>query len=128
MKNILRLASLAAAVVGTLVLLYSGTAAAGNALCPANAPPQIKNSEVCQDQGDPIAGPGGLISDITSIVSIVAGIVAVVMIMYGGYLYMTAAGDSNKIQEAKKTIMWSFVGLIVIVLARSIIVFVISKL
>jgi hypothetical protein len=128
MKQRLRRYILGLGVVATLVLGSAGTAMAGNALCPANAPAAVKNSEVCKDQGDPVAGPGGLISDVTTLISVVAGIVAVVMIMYGGYLYITSSGDSNKIGEAKKTIMWSFVGLVVIVVARSIIVFVVNRL
>lgn len=128
MKKFIRQAMLTMGVLASVLLFGVGTASAGNALCPANAPQQVKDSEVCKDQGDPVAGPGGLISDITTIVSVVAGIVAVVMVMYGGYLYITSAGDSNKIQEAKKTLAWSFIGLVVIVLARSIIVFVIGRL
>ena len=114
-------------LVGLICLGSVGSVLAGNQLCPANAPPEIKNSEVCKNQGDPIAGPGGLITDVTNVVSVVAGIVAVVMIMYGGYKFVTSAGDSGKVQEAKKTIMWSVIGLIVIVLARSIIVFVLNR-
>lgn len=108
-------------------LLCSGNVLAGNQLCPDNAPAEIKNSEVCKDQADPIAGPGGLISDITNVVAIFAGIAAVVMIMVGGYKFITSTGDSSKVQDAKKTIMWSVVGLVVIVLARSIIIFVLEK-
>lgn len=107
--------------------MHSGTVLAGNQLCPPNAPPEIRNSEVCQNQNDPIAGPGGLVNDITKVVSVLAGIAAVVMIMVGGFKYITSSGDSGKIQEAKKTILWSAIGLVVIVLARSIILFVLAK-
>lgn len=114
-------------VVDLMLVLHMGTAAAGNQLCPANAPPEIQNSEVCKNQSDPISGTGGLLNDVTAVVSIVAGIAAVVMIMVGGYKYITSGGDSSKVQEAKKTIMWSLIGLVVIILARSIILFVLSK-
>lgn len=127
MGNILKKVFYGLGAVCVICSIYVGSAMAANQLCPPNAPPQIQNSEVCRDQGDPIAGPGGLLSDITQVVSIVAGIVAVVMVMVGGYKYITSAGDSSKVQEAKKTIMWSLIGLVVIVLARSIILFVISK-
>lgn len=115
-------------LIGVIVGLGVGSAAAANnQLCPANAPPAVLASEVCKNQTDPIAGPGGIVADVTAIVAIAAGIIAVVMIMYGGFQYITAGGDSGKIQEAKKTILWSVVGLVVIVLARSIIMFVINR-
>ena len=41
----------------------------------------------------------------------VATILAIVMIMYGGFRWVTAAGDSGKIGEAKKTIAGAVVGL-----------------
>ncbi len=127
MKQIFKKILYGMGVVGLVCAINVGSAAAGNQLCPANAPPEIRNSEVCRDQNDPFAGPGGLLSDITNVVSIVAGIAAVVMVMVGGYKYVTSTGDSSKVQEAKKTVMWSLIGLVVIVLARSIILFVLSK-
>ncbi|MDD4995235.1 MAG: pilin [Patescibacteria group bacterium] len=42
----------------------------------------------------------------------VAVIVAIVMIMYGGFRWVTAAGDSGKISEAKKTMVGAVVGLV----------------
>lgn len=125
MKKITRQLYLGLGLIAAFFVMQTGVALAGdNVLCPPNAP----RSEVCANQDDPIAGDDGLIYDAVQIISIVAGIVAVVMIMYSGYLYIAAGGDNNKIQEAKKTLTWSVVGLIVIVLARSIILFVISKL
>lgn len=124
-KKIAQQLSLVLALIGVFFVVQTGVAVAGdNVLCPPNAP----RSEVCAEQGDPIAGSNGLIYDAVQLVSVVAGIVAVVMIMYSGFLYITAGGDNNKVQEAKKTLTWSVIGLIVVVLARSIILFVISKL
>ncbi len=114
-------------LIVVICLLHTGAALAGNQLCPANAPPEIQASEVCRNQSDPFAGPGGLINDVTNVVTVVAGIAAVVMIMVGGFKYITSGGESSKIQEAKKTIMWSAIGLVVIVLARSIILFVLAR-
>ena len=41
-----------------------------------------------------------------------ATILAIVMIMYGGFRWITAAGDAGKIGEAKKTIVGAVIGLI----------------
>jgi hypothetical protein len=128
MSEILRRVGYALGLVTILCCINVGTVAAGNALCSPQAPPEVLASEVCQTSGDPIAGPGGLINDITQLVSVVAGIAAVIMIMVGGFMYITSGGDSGKIQEAKKTLTWSFIGLVVIVLARTIILFVVNRL
>lgn len=125
-------------VLAAVFVFIPATSYAGNALCDAdlnNLPPgvdratvvKLQQSEACKDQGNFIAGPGGLISDITNVVAIFAGIAAVVMIMVGGYKFITSGGESGKVQEAKKTITWSVIGLVVIVLARSIIIFVLEK-
>lgn len=135
MKKLLKIIS---GIVIVLVLAVPAVVQAGaqrNQLCPDVKPPdmsqdafdKIRASEACAFQYDPIAGPGGLISDVTNIVAVAAGIAAVVMIMVGGYKFITSTGDSSKVQEAKKTIMWSVIGLVVIVLARSIIVFVLER-
>jgi len=39
-------------------------------------------------------------------------VVAVVMVIYGGYMYMFAAGDSGKIKQAQGTITWAIIGLV----------------
>ncbi len=129
MKSIMRRLSYGLGLVALVLFLGMGNAlAATNVLCPDDAPPEIRNSEVCQRQTrDPITGPGGVVSDVTTLISVVAGIAAVIMLIYGGFTYITSGGDSNKIQDAKKIITWSIVGLLVIVLARSIIVFVINR-
>jgi hypothetical protein len=52
------------------------------------------------------------------------GVLAVIMILYGAVQYATAYGDDAKAETAKKTIMWSIIGLFVLVLARTIVIIV----
>lgn len=49
------------------------------------------------------------------------GLIAVVMIIYGGFLYVTAAGNDEKINKAKKIIMYAIVGIVVILLSFAIV-------
>lgn len=58
----------------------------------------------------------------------ILGIIAVVLIIYGGYLYMTAAGDDQKIETAKKLLLNVGIGLAVILSALAIVQFVIGRL
>jgi hypothetical protein len=43
------------------------------------------------------------------------------MIIYGGFLYVSAAGNSEKIENAKKIIMYAVIGIIVILLSFAIV-------
>ena len=54
------------------------------------------------------------------------GIVAVVIILLGGFKWMTAAGSEEKVSEAKKLIMNGVIGLVVIMMAYAIANFVVT--
>lgn len=45
------------------------------------------------------------------------GIVAVIMVIYGGVLYVTAAGNQESIDKGKKIIMYAVIGIVIILLA-----------
>lgn len=45
------------------------------------------------------------------------GIVAVIAVIYGGYLYMTASGNENQKTKAKSVLTWAVIGLVVVILA-----------
>jgi len=77
---------------------------------------------------DPIAGPNGILIKATNLITIVAGIALVVMLIISGIRYITSAGDSAGIQKAKDTIMHALTGLVVIVLARTLIAFIVSRI
>ena len=47
-----------------------------------------------------------------------AGIIALVMVFYATILYVTSYGDDTKIETAKKTLLWSIIGLVFIAFAR----------
>lgn len=50
--------------------------------------------------------------------------VAVVFIIWAGYIYMTGAGDEEKIRNARKRIVWAIVAIAVALLAGSIVLFI----
>jgi hypothetical protein len=54
------------------------------------------------------------------------GIIAVIVIIIGGVLYMTSQGDPGKIARAKNAIMFAVIGLIVTLLAFAIVNFVLN--
>lgn len=56
------------------------------------------------------------------------GIVAVVIILAGGFMWMTASGNEEKVEKAKKLIFSGIIGLAIILTSFAIARFVISSL
>jgi hypothetical protein len=56
------------------------------------------------------------------------GIIAVLIVLYGGFKWMTAAGNDEQVQDAKKILIAGVIGLIIIVTAYAVATFVISSL
>ena len=70
----------------------------------------------------------GIVGTIIDIFSWVVGVVSVIMVIFGGFRYITSGGDSGKITSAKNTIVYALVGLVIVALAQVIVLFVYGKL
>lgn len=51
----------------------------------------------------------------------VAALLAVIAIVWAGFLYVTAAGDDSRMETAKKIIIWVFIGILLILAAYAIV-------
>jgi len=119
--------------IGLTLAVSSGTAYAATqptdpfgGLCTG----QAAKSTVCQTSNkgtDPLSTTGGVIHQVTQLVAIIAGSVAVIVIVVAGISYISANGDAEKIKKSKNAIIYSLVGLIVIIVGQALINFVISK-
>lgn len=86
---------------------------------------QVKIS--AQEIGVPTtAADDATLGNILTAVYMVAGIVAVIVIIVGGIRYTTSNGDAAGVKSAKNTILYAVVGLIVIIMASAITQFVIQ--
>jgi len=56
------------------------------------------------------------------------GIIAVVIILFGGFKWMTAAGNEDKVSEARKLLVAGIIGLVIILAAWAVSTFVISAI
>lgn len=117
-------------VVTTLLCLcVPATALAYNPLhtaCDAGGGAKQQSSACSAGTSDPITGSHGILRKISTIVAIIAGIAAVIILIAGGLEYVTAAGDPQKAAGARNTIIGAIVGLIIIAAAEGIIVFVLN--
>lgn len=85
---------------------------------------------------DELAEPLGLgerdvrdtIASIINVALGLLGIVTVVIIIYAGFLWMTAGGSDEKVGEAKKWLGGGVIGLVIILSAYAIARFVVSSL
>jgi hypothetical protein len=90
-------------------------------------------SEFCKDneraQGDTASDNVAIrtIGTASNIIAVLAGLMAVIMIMMGGFSYITSGGSSEKLTTARNRIIYSVVGLLVVVLAWTIINFIIER-
>lgn len=123
-----------AVVVATFALAAVPLAAMGGATVSAqNIEENLRcGSNLRLDQTD-CSVEGGttrlndIITSIINIFSLIVGLVSVIMIIYGGFLYVTSGGDSGKVTNAKNAIIYAIIGLVVVALAQFIVQFVLSR-
>lgn len=88
---------------------------------------------VCSDNSatkgkDQISGPEGVINTVFTWLVRIIGLTSVIMIIIGGFRYITSSGDSVGLKNAKNTIIYALVGLMVTVFAGIILRFVVNRI
>ena len=76
-------------------------------------------------------GNTSLSTMITSIIGLIMGflgVIAVLIILWGGFVWMTAGGEPDKVEKAKKMIYSGIIGLVIIFAAYAIASFVIANM
>ncbi len=75
-----------------------------------------------------LIGVDGVFNRITNIVLYIVGALSVVMLIIGGIRYITSGGDSKKVTDAKNTVLYAIIGLVVAVFAYAIVNFVLNAI
>ena len=81
--------------------------------------------------GEAGLGDAGLVGTIAQIIRIALGflgVIAVVIILLGGFKWMTAAGSDDKVKDAKKLIFSGIIGLVIVLSSYAIASFVIGSI
>lgn len=73
-------------------------------------------------------GDTGVFKQVTNTILYIVGIIAVIMLIIGGIRYITSGGDAKKVTDAKNTVLYAIIGLVIALLAFAIVNFVISAL
>ena len=87
--------------------------------------PEGSRSQVCASKGE---NATSTVKNVINLLIFVIGIIAVIMVVVGGLRYVLSGGDSAGINTAKNTILYAIVGLVVAILAYSIVNFVLTWL
>lgn len=125
-KKLLTFLIIAVALLGLSTNLVSAATDPFNDVC---SKPGASSSSVCNNKNtNPIYGPTGIIGKVTKVVALISGVMAVIIIMIGGFMYITSGGDSNRLNSAKNTVLYALIGIVVIVAAQTIIIFVVNRL
>ncbi len=104
------------------------------AFSPAYAAADAFNSSEAKNQA--CAGINGctssksintIINAALNILSVIAGIAAVIMVIISGFKYITSGGDAGKIGSAKNTLVYAIIGIIIVAMSQFIAQFVIAK-
>lgn len=69
-----------------------------------------------------------IVHTIVNLLTAIVGIVAVIMIIIGGFRYITSGGNDTSVTAAKNTILYAVIGLVVVALAQVLVRFTLSKL
>ena len=72
-------------------------------------------------------GQGGIFRTITNVLLFLIGAISVIMLIVGGIRYVVSGGDSTAVQNAKNTILYAIVGVVVAILAYAVVNFVITS-
>jgi len=75
----------------------------------------------------PQGGASGALDNILNVVYSSAGVLAVVVIIYGAYIYVTSDGNASNVKRGKDAILGAAIGIIVIIMAFVITQFIVGK-
>ena len=103
-------------------------AAKDQALCGintlANDSDTATNCSTAPDQSDKV---NSTIRVVLNILSMIAGIVAVIMLLIGGIRFVTSQGEGGSTAAARNTVLYALVGLVVVALAQAIVLLVVNR-
>lgn len=111
------------------VLLFAGLLGATLALSFLFTEPTFATSLInSSDNPDAIAGATGGESSLRELIQTILnyflgflGFVATLMVIYGGVLYVTSAGNDESVGKAKKILMYAVLGIIIILISFALI-------
>ncbi len=121
------LALIAVPILAPSIVSAASANIQGNLSCGVSLNASGSNTDCTSSTSTGAGKVQGIVTDMINIFSVVVGIISVIMIIYGGFKYITSGGDSGNVTGAKNTIIYAVIGLVVVALAQFIVQFVLNK-
>lgn len=118
MKSVFKLV-LSILICGTVALTGFGSTVSAMSL--KEGAESVQCDDYCPSD---LFGDKGVFKQITNTILYIVGIIAVIMLIIGGIKYLISGGDSKKVTDAKNTVLYAIIGIVISVLAFSIVNFV----
>jgi hypothetical protein len=77
---------------------------------------------------NPVTGPKNVIKTAATIIALITGIAAVIMIILSGLTMITSGGNADSVATARRRLIAAIIGLIIVVLAWTIVTFTVNHL
>ena len=75
-----------------------------------------------------VEGIAGKVVEVLNFAVGLSVVIAVAMIIFSGYMFITSAGDPDKVEKGKNALTAAIVGMIIVFLARLLVVFLITDI
>ncbi len=108
--------------------VFAATDSRGNAindqLCKSSA--AAAQSPACKKTStNPVSE---IIVKAARLLSVIAGVAAVILIIIAGIKFSTSSGDATKAASARNTIIYAVIGLVIVAIAQSIVIFITKQI
>jgi hypothetical protein len=94
--------------------------------------PKLSQTDVCPDVTKGATSGSNAIVDlmktIIDVLSFIVGVASIIGIIAGGLRLILANGDSNGVASARSGLIYSLIGIAIVVVAQSIVAFVLNKI
>lgn len=80
-----------------------------------------------EGQQTDLFGQSGVFKRITDVMLFLIGAISVIMLIIGGIRYVLSGGEPGKVSEAKNTILYAVIGVVVAILAYAVVNFVVTS-
>ncbi len=94
--------------------------------CGTNS--KTATSAICGDKGTTKNPVAHYIKVASSVVAVLTGVAAVIIIIIGGFTLVTSSGNSEAVATARKRIIYALTGMVIVALAWVIITFLTNRL
>lgn len=125
LKILVLIIYLAISILSPLYFVQAGTLNLGNAFQETGP---LGNAALNAGYNTKVTDTNTVFSVIINVAISFVGVIFLVLMIYGGYLWMTARGNEQQVEKAKNLIIAAVIGLIIVLAAYAISAFILSKI